>query len=88
MDLKSYVETERGAATTLAQRLGVTPVMVSQWGNDVKRVPADRCPDIERSSNFAVTCEELRPDLKWVRVEDAGWPTGKPLLDVANREVA
>lgn len=49
-----------------------------------RQTPAERCPDIEQASDFQITCEELRPDLRWVRVRAAGWPNGKPLLDVVS----
>jgi DNA-binding transcriptional regulator YdaS (Cro superfamily) len=29
------------------------------------RVPADRCPEIERATHALVRCEELRPDIDW-----------------------
>ncbi len=43
------------------------------------------CPEIERASNGQVSCEQLRPDIRWHRVEDKAWPhpTGRPLIDVA-----
>jgi DNA-binding transcriptional regulator YdaS (Cro superfamily) len=86
MDIKSYLDkAERGEATRIAQHLRVHPVMVSQWANGAKPVPAERCPGIERATAAAVTCEELRPDVAWHRVPDDEWPGGKgrPLLDLA-----
>ena len=46
---------------------------------------ADRCPDVERASRAQITCEDLRPDLRWVRVPDVTWPHifGRPCLDIA-----
>ena len=35
---------------------------------------------------FVVKCEQLRPDLDWVRIADKRWPwhrKGRPVLDVA-----
>ena len=49
----------------LAREIGVTPVLVSQWANGVRRVPAERCPQIERATGGAVRCEDLRPDVDW-----------------------
>jgi DNA-binding transcriptional regulator YdaS (Cro superfamily) len=43
--------------------LGVRPVSVHQWARGIRPIPAERCPDIERATGGAVTCEELRPDL-------------------------
>ena len=65
MNLKQYVDTERGVAANLARALGVSPVMISQWISGVKAVPAERCPVIERATGGAVRCEELRPDVEW-----------------------
>lgn len=89
MDLKSFV-TERGRQTWLAQRIQAQPQLVWQWANGVKPVPADRCPSIERESEGAVPCEELRPDVRWIRVPDAAWPhpEGRPCIDVAAPELA
>jgi DNA-binding transcriptional regulator YdaS (Cro superfamily) len=54
-----------GSATALAQRLGVTPAAVGQWKSGERRVPAERCPEIERATSGAVRCEDLRPDVAW-----------------------
>ena len=54
-----------GSATALALRLGVTPAAVGQWKSGERRVPAERCPEIERETGRAVRCEELRPDVAW-----------------------
>jgi DNA-binding transcriptional regulator YdaS (Cro superfamily) len=37
-------------------------------------VPAERCPQIERATDGAVTCEELRPDLAehWAYLRGTG----------------
>ena len=86
MDIKAYIEAaERGAAARLAAQIGVHPVMVSQWVNGIKAVPAERCPAIERATNGEVTADQLRPDVIWVRVADAEWPhpEGRPCIDVA-----
>jgi DNA-binding transcriptional regulator YdaS (Cro superfamily) len=67
----------------LAAALGVSKAAVSQWFSG--RVPPDRCPDIERATAGRITCGELRPDVRWVRVPDADWPhpEGRPCIDVA-----
>lgn len=87
MDLKLYLATAaRGTAAALARALGVSSVMVTQWAMGEKTIPAERCPDIERFSEGALTCEALRSDRRWCRIPDPDWPwhpEGKPLLDVA-----
>lgn len=71
-----------GGPTAIATLLG-SPVKrqnVEYWVK-VGEIPAEHCPAIER--DLGVACELLRPDLTWVRVPDAEWLIGKPLLDVA-----
>lgn len=86
MNLHDYLSgSGRGAAAAVARSLSIHPVMISQWAANLKAVPAARCPDIERATDGAVTCEAMRPNARWVRVPDASWPhpKGRPLLDVA-----
>lgn len=50
----------------LAARLEVEPMTISQWKK--RGVPEARCPDIEEATQGRVRCEELRPDVEWIRV--------------------
>jgi DNA-binding transcriptional regulator YdaS (Cro superfamily) len=61
MKLIEYVK-QRGRQRQLAQTLGITPVLISQWARGARPIPLDRCVDIECATQKAVTCEELRPD--------------------------
>lgn len=54
---------EAGGLTALATSLDVVPQVVNNWRSRV--VPVDRCIDIEKATNGAVRCEELRPDVDW-----------------------
>ena len=54
-----------GGVTKLAKEVNVTPPAVSQWISGIRRVPAERCPAIERATGGAVRCEDLRPDVDW-----------------------
>lgn len=54
----------------IARQLGIKPQAVQQWFKT--KVPAERCPDIERISNGYVTCEELRPDVDWAVLRNSG----------------
>lgn len=63
MELKSFLDSERGRASALALLLKISATTVSEWAGGKKRIPAERCPDIERATDGQVTCEELRPDL-------------------------
>lgn len=64
MNLKNYIPSIE-SGSSLASRLGVSSVLVSQWRSGVKQVAADRCPEIEKATNGAVRCEDLRPDIDW-----------------------
>jgi DNA-binding transcriptional regulator YdaS (Cro superfamily) len=85
-----------GSARALARRIGVKPPTVSQWikgldgasvqaSSDARLIPKDRCPAIELATGGAVTVEQLRADVRWVRVPDPAWPhpDGRPCIDVA-----
>jgi len=64
MDLKQYLS-KRNSVIDLASAIDVAPSLVSQWKNATRPVPAARCPTIERATNGAVRCEDLRPDVDW-----------------------
>jgi DNA-binding transcriptional regulator YdaS (Cro superfamily) len=88
MDLKTYTE-PAGAAAKLAKALGIAPALISQWTTEKepRQVPAPRCVAIEAETAGAVTCEEMRPDVLWVRVKDRKWPhpKGRPLIDLSQQ---
>lgn len=71
MKLSKYVNTRRGISSHLAKRLGISPVMISQWVAGIKQVPAERCIEIEILTDGLVTCEDLRPDLNWAVLRNA-----------------
>lgn len=54
-----------GGPSAAARKLGVKAPTVSQWRSGKRPIPADRCPEIERATAGAVTCEQLRPDVDW-----------------------
>ncbi|RZL38727.1 MAG: hypothetical protein EOP35_05150 [Rubrivivax sp.] len=70
-----------GGQTALAQRIGARQQEIWNWLNG-RQVPDHRCPAIERESGVPV--EQLRSDLRWVRVPDPNWPhpKGRPCIDV------
>lgn len=73
MDIKTYLAGQRGRAAALARDIGVTPVTIHQWAyRPDKQVPAERCPEIEKATLGAVTCEELRPDVDWAYLRSTG----------------
>lgn len=69
MKLADYTSQERGGQTLLAKALGIPPQLMYQWVREVRPVPIERCVDIERATNGAVTRRDLRPD-DWQRI----WP--------------
>lgn len=89
MNLSQYLTADRGRQSELSRRIGAHAPDVSRWASGERRVPPDRCPAIELATAGEVTCEELRPDVRWQRVPDADWPHpgGRPLIDVARQVV-
>ena len=68
MNLADYLA-ERGSSVFLARKLSAPQELVSQWKTGVRPVPIERCPEIERITDGAVTRMDLRPD-DWHRI----WP--------------
>ena len=68
-----------------AAAIGLNEQYLYQCLSGRKRTPAEHCPPIEKALDGKVTCESLRPDIKWHRVPDPAWPhpDGRPLIDVA-----
>jgi DNA-binding transcriptional regulator YdaS (Cro superfamily) len=62
MELKTWLEGERGRVTRLAAALKVSQPTVSDWSAGKKRIPLDHCPFIQVFTEGSCTCEELRPD--------------------------
>lgn len=54
-----------GGQTALARLIGIATPTVNQWVKNKRPIPAERCPSIERATNGAVRCEDLRPDVDW-----------------------
>ena len=61
-----------GGPTGLARKMAeiaeskVLPQTVSAWMTRGKgRVPAEHCPDIQLATGGKVSCDALRPDVKW-----------------------
>jgi DNA-binding transcriptional regulator YdaS (Cro superfamily) len=85
VNLSTYLAQQRGAARVLAMGIGVSSPFLWQCATQRRKLPPDRCPAIEQATKGEVTCEELRPDVCWVRVPDTDWPwhpAGRPLIDV------
>jgi DNA-binding transcriptional regulator YdaS (Cro superfamily) len=54
-----------GSQTELARRCGVKQQHVWKWLHELRAVPAERAIAIEIATGGAVTCEQLRPDIRW-----------------------
>lgn len=52
-----------GGPSRLAEKLCLSVQRVSNWRT--RGVPTEHCPSIERATNGAVRCEDLRPDVDW-----------------------
>lgn len=69
MKLSEYFAAERGAQMRMAKALDVPAPLLSAWASENpktrRRVPAERCPAIERATNGKVRCEDMRPDVAW-----------------------
>lgn len=87
MKLPTWARAERGRGTILANKLGVSAVIVSQWITGARSIPSQRAPDIERATDGEVKVSEVAPFERWVRVPDKKWPhpKGRPCLDCASR---
>ena len=74
--------TERYA---VANAVGLHEQYLYQCLTGRRPTPAERCPAIERATGGRVSCEALRPDVRWHRVPDPDWPhpAGRPCIDVA-----
>ena len=62
MELKTWVEAERGRALKLAKDIDVPPSFVSKMVAGSKSVPIERCVPIERATGGEVSRRDLRPD--------------------------
>lgn len=69
MNLKQYIQSARGAASGLAEKLGVSPSYLSQMAAGTSPISTERCVLIEEATAGAVMRWDLRPD-DW----HANWP--------------
>lgn len=64
---------QAGSVASLARGLQVTSQAVCFWRDEKRKIPADKCPEIEKLTG--VRCEALRPDVDWAYLRG----TAKPL---------
>lgn len=67
MLIADYLAESKKTNVAFAAELGVPPSLLSQWATGVRKIPAERCLQVERATNGLVRCEDLRPDIDWSR---------------------
>jgi DNA-binding transcriptional regulator YdaS (Cro superfamily) len=77
-----------GGQASLARQLTIAPPTVNEWVKGDRRIPAERCPEIERLTREAVAargkgeapvlCEHLRPDVAWEVLREQAAPQPEP----------
>lgn len=73
MNLNDYLLNSAESAASLATKLCISPVLISQWKTRSRPVPLERCTAIEQATNGSVTRKDLRPDdwhLIWPELAD------------------
>jgi DNA-binding transcriptional regulator YdaS (Cro superfamily) len=75
MNLKSWVEIERGRAIALAKAISVPPSFVSKMISGEKSIPAEHCQAIYKFTGGQVTIPEMRHDYHKYWPELAKTPT-------------
>ena len=54
-----------GGPAKVAAAVGCTVQAVCFWRDGKRTLPAEVCPTLERLTQGAVRCEDLRPDVDW-----------------------
>lgn len=71
--LKRAARTRPGGHAGIGRELNVTEGMVRHWSDNRRPIAAAHCPALERL--LGIQCEQLRPDLAWIR-NNEGQVTG------------
>jgi DNA-binding transcriptional regulator YdaS (Cro superfamily) len=77
MTLSDYIKAQRGNATALAEKLGISLSNLSQIAHDSKGTSPSRCVAIEQATDGLVTRQELRQDWEQIWPELAYCPCSK-----------
>jgi DNA-binding transcriptional regulator YdaS (Cro superfamily) len=80
MDLKTYLCQERGRTQRLAELLGVSGSLMTQWARG-KPVSVERCPKIELLTAGAVRRWDLRPNDWWQVWPELVGAEGAPVVE-------
>ncbi|MGE8367026.1 YdaS family helix-turn-helix protein [Cupriavidus basilensis] len=73
MKLADYLDTTRTSQSAFAERLGVSQGLVHQWLTGKRPISAEKCPEIEKLTGGAVTCEELNDKVDWPYIRASGF---------------
>ena len=73
-----------GSASRLAAALKVTPQAVCFWRDGLRKLPAELCIHIEKATQGAVRCEDLRPDVDWAYLRGTAKPTTPTAKEAAH----
>lgn len=65
----SWIDKVEGGVPFLAATFSISNQAVWKWVNG--KVPAERCPEIERATHGAVRCEDLRADVDWAYLRNS-----------------
>lgn len=60
-----YLRLNGISKTEVADDLGVTRTLVSQWASGRVPIPAHWAPSIERITKGRIRCESLQPGVEW-----------------------
>lgn len=77
MDLKTYIQADRGRASRLADKLGISRSYLSQLASGKAPLSAKRCVAIERETEREVTRQEMKPS-EWADIWPDLIPPGEP----------
>ncbi len=79
------IEMDAAERSRVAEQMGLHEQYLYQCITGRRKLPEAHCPPLERATEGRIKCEDIRPDITWVRVKDKSWPwhaKGKPLVDV------
>ena len=86
MDMKSFLNSlpDEEGRKAFAARCNTSIGHLRNVMYGYKTASVELAVAVELESGGAVTCNELRPTLAWVRIRDRAWPKGaRPVWDVA-----
>lgn len=75
MKLADFLVSTKTSQAAFAKQLGISQSLVYQWVSGKRPVSAEQCPEIERLTGRAVTCEELNAGVDWAYIRGTA-PTG------------